>query len=88
MLAVHAGAPPAPVARTAGAPWAGIGVARARAGVARELERLRQRNLELEHANRRLERAVAAARAAGERAERERTARTMGGRLPSILTRR
>ena len=52
----------------------------------RELERLRQRVGELEHANRRLERAVAAARADGERAERERSARTMGGRLPSILT--
>ena len=54
----------------------------------RELERLRERNLELEHENRRLARAVEAARADGERAERERTVRTMGGRLPSILTAR
>ena len=70
------------------AAWREIVEARARAEVMRELERLRERNRELEHANRRLAAAVEAARADGERAERERTARTMGGRLPSILARR
>ena len=80
-------AAPAPARTAPGAPWAGIG-GRARAGIVRELERLRERNRELEHANRRLAAAVEAARADGERTERARTARTMGGRLPSILTRR
>ena len=40
----------------------------------------------LEHENRRLAGDVERARAAGERAERERAVRTMGHRLPSILT--
>lgn len=49
------------------------------------VERLELRVAELEHENRGLRRAAEAARAEGERAERERTVRTMAGRLPSIL---
>lgn len=51
-----------------GARWAGIGVARARAGVVAELAALRGRVAELEHANRRLAGDVERARADGERA--------------------
>ena len=54
--------------------------------LAAEVERLTARCAALEHENRRLAAAVDEARAAGERAERERTVRTMGHRLPSILT--
>ena len=54
--------------------------------LAGEVERLTARCAELEHENRRLAGDVERARAAGERAERERTVRTMGHRLPSILT--
>ena len=68
-----------------GARWAGIGVARARASAAAELSALCNRVADLEHANRRLSAAVEAAQAEGERIERERTVRTMAGRLPSIL---
>ena len=68
------------------AAWRGIVKDLAQAKAARELEHLRERVTELEHENRRLAAAVDAARAEGERAERERTVRTMGNRLPSILT--
>ena len=54
--------------------------------LAGEVERLAGRVAALEHENRRLAAAVEAARAEGERTERERTVRTMAGRLPSILT--
>ena len=53
--------------------------------VVAELARLRERCAALEHENRRLAAAVEEARAEGERVERERTVRTMGRRLPSIL---
>ena len=53
--------------------------------LAGEVERLTAKVSALEHENRRLVAAVEEARAAGERAERERTVRTMGHRLPSIL---
>ena len=56
-------------------------------GVADAGRRLRLvRVAELGHENRRLAAAVEAARAEGERAGRGRTVRTMGHRLPSILT--
>ena len=54
--------------------------------LAAEVERLTARCAALEHENRRFAAAIEEARAAGERAERERTVRTMGHRLPSILT--
>ena len=68
------------------AAWRAIVADLARAATEREVERLREKVAELEHENRRLAAAIEAARAEGERAERERTVRTMGHRLPSILT--
>ena len=68
------------------AAWRAIVADLARAAMVRELEQLRERCAALEHENRRLAAAVEAARAEGERVERERTVRTMGHRLPSILT--
>lgn len=58
-------------------------VAVLRAGLAERDARI----ADLEGENRALRRAVDAARAEGERAERARHVRTMSGRLPSILTR-
>ena len=68
------------------AAWRAIVQARAQAGMVAELAGLREKVAALEHENRRLAAAIEAARAEGERVERERTVRTMGNRLPSILT--
>lgn len=59
------------------------GVAVLRAALAERDARI----ADLEGENRALRRAVDAVRAEGERTERARNVRTMGGRLPSILTR-
>ena len=66
-------------------PWAAAAVARQRAFAARELARLQGRVGELEAENAWLRGQLDAAREAGRRDERARTARTHGGRLPSIL---
>ena len=79
-------------ARTAAAPparrdpGAAAAVARQRAFAAREFARLEARVGELEAENAWLRGQLQAAREAGRRDERARTARTHGGRLPSILT--
>ena len=70
--------------------WQPLGITdEARAALqAAEVERLRARVAELEVEVEHLRRQIDAAREAGQRDERAVTARTMGGRLPSILTRR
>ena len=68
-------------------PWRAAAMARVLYAVKVELLALRERVSELEHELRRARAALGDARREGARAERARSARTMGGRLPSILER-
>ena len=77
---------PAPAPARRRDPWLAAAVARQRRFAARELARLQERVGELEHALRRARADLALAREAGQREARAGIARTMGGRLPSILT--
>lgn len=74
---------PAPARRD---PWLAAALARTRYHAMAEVRRLRERVRELDAENAWLRGQLDAAREAGRRDERARTARTHGGRLPSILT--